>query len=100
MYEGKVVQKLGFHLRYKCDPRPPRRRMVYQLLGCRIGARVYLEDNVWLGANVVVLTGVTIGAGAVVAAGAVLTKPVPPFEIWGGVPARKIGDRGKLPGQA
>lgn len=42
--------------------------------------------------NAVVLPGVTIGANAVLAAGAVATKDVPAFEIWAGVPARKIGD--------
>lgn len=53
-------------------------------------APIYLEENVWLGANVVVLKGVTIGEGAIVAAGAVVTKSIPPYEIWGGVPAKKI----------
>ena len=28
-----------------------------------------------------------------VAAGAVVTKDIPEFEIWGGVPAKKINDR-------
>lgn len=54
---------------------------------------VTLEDGVWLGANVTVLKGVTIGKGAVVGAGAVVNQDVPPYEIWGGVPARRIGAR-------
>jgi acetyltransferase-like isoleucine patch superfamily enzyme len=54
---------------------------------------IYIADNVWIGANAVVLRGVSIGQGAVVAAGAVVTKNIPPNEIWGGVPARKIGER-------
>jgi len=54
---------------------------------------IMLEEDVWLGANVIVLKGVTIGRGAIIAAGSVLTKPVGAFEIWAGVPARKIGDR-------
>ena len=54
---------------------------------------IALEDDVWLGANVVVLKGVRIGRGAIVAAGAVVTKPIARHEIWGGVPARKIGER-------
>ena len=39
------------------------------------------------------MSGVTIGRGAVVAAGAVVTKDIPPYEVWGGVPAKKIKDR-------
>jgi acetyltransferase-like isoleucine patch superfamily enzyme len=56
-------------------------------------APIVLEEDVWLGANVVVLKGVTISRGAVIAAGAVVTHNVPAFEIWGGVPARKLGER-------
>ena len=31
--------------------------------------------------------------GSVVAAGAVVTKDIPQYEIWGGIPARRIGKR-------
>jgi acetyltransferase-like isoleucine patch superfamily enzyme len=47
----------------------------------------------WLGTNVVILSGVTVGEGAVVAAGAVVNRDVVPFDIVGGVPARRIGSR-------
>ena len=56
-------------------------------------AAIVVEEDAWLGVNVVVLKGVRIGRGAVVGAGAVVTKSVPPYEIWAGVPARKIGQR-------
>ena len=56
-------------------------------------AAITLEPDVWLGVNVVVLKGVTIGQGAVVGAGAVVTKSVSAYEIWAGVPARRIGQR-------
>lgn len=56
-------------------------------------AGISIEDDVWVGSHAVILPGVTIGRGAVIAAGAVLNKDVPPYEIWGGVPARKIATR-------
>jgi len=52
-----------------------------------------IGHDVWIGAKTVVIAGVKIGHGAVVATGAVVTKDIPPFEIWGGVPARFIRDR-------
>lgn len=55
--------------------------------------RAIIKDHVWLGANVVVLTDVLIGEHAVVAAGGVVNKNVEPYEIVGGIPAKKIGER-------
>lgn len=52
-----------------------------------------VESYALLATNAVILPGVTVGEGAVVAAGAVVTKDVPPWEVWGGIPARKIGKR-------
>lgn len=54
---------------------------------------VTLGDDVWLGAGVVLLPGVEIGTGAVIGANSVVNESVPPYEIWAGVPARKIGQR-------
>lgn len=54
---------------------------------------VVFEGDNWIGANSTILKGVIIGYGAVVAAGAVVTKDVPPFQVWGGVPARFISNR-------
>jgi len=65
--------------------------MGYQTDGAE--SPIVIEDDVWIGANTMVLKGVTIGRGAIVAAGAVLTRPVGAYEIWGGVPARKLSDR-------
>lgn len=52
-----------------------------------------VEDDVWIGHRVTIVGPVRIGAGSIVAAGAVVTSDIPPCEIWGGVPARKIKDR-------
>lgn len=54
---------------------------------------IKIEEDVWIGANVVILKGVHINKGAVIAAGAIVNKTVPEYEIWGGVPAKRIGTR-------
>lgn len=54
---------------------------------------IILEEDVWLGVNVVVLKGVKIGRGAIVAAGSIVNKSIPQYEIWAGVPARKVSER-------
>lgn len=54
---------------------------------------IKIGHHCWLGTGAIVLQGVTIGDGAVLAAGAVATKDIPPFEVWGGVPARFIRKR-------
>ncbi len=56
---------------------------------------IIIGEDVWVGCNVVILKGVHIGDGAVIAAGAVVNKSIPPLEIWGGVPAKKISNRKK-----
>lgn len=54
---------------------------------------VTIKDYVFIGPRAIILPNVVIGQGAVVAAGAVVTKNIPDFEVWGGVPAKKISDR-------
>jgi acetyltransferase-like isoleucine patch superfamily enzyme len=54
---------------------------------------IHIGSDVWLGDQVSVMSGVKIGDGAVVAHRAVVTRDIGPYEIWGGVPARKIRDR-------
>lgn len=51
---------------------------------------VVIEDNVFIGAHSLILKGVTIGKNSVVGAGSVVTKSIPPNQIWAGNPARFI----------
>lgn len=56
---------------------------------------IKIGSNCWIGTGAIILQGVEIGDGAVVAAGAVVTKNIPPYEVWGGVPAKFIKKRKK-----
>lgn len=58
--------------------------------GWMVAEPIHIERGSWIGARAMILSGVTVGAGAVVAAGAVVTRPVPPSTLVGGVPARVI----------
>ena len=51
---------------------------------------IKIEDNAFIGAKTIITKPVTIGHNSVVAAGSVVTKDIPPCEIWGGVPAKFI----------
>jgi acetyltransferase-like isoleucine patch superfamily enzyme len=54
-------------------------------------ARTTLRQGASIGANATVLCGVEIGAGAMIGAGSVVTRDVPPGELWVGNPARCRG---------
>ncbi len=56
---------------------------------------VIIGNNVWIGDDVIILTGAKIGNGAVIGAGSIVTKPIPPFSVAVGVPARVIKMRFK-----
>ncbi len=49
-----------------------------------------VEEGASIGSSVTILCGVTIGAAALVGAGSVVTKDIPPGEVWAGNPARFI----------
>ena len=55
--------------------------------------KVVIEDDVFIGCNTVICNTVTIGKGAIIGAGSVVTKSIPPYQVWAGNPARYIKDR-------
>lgn len=53
-------------------------------------APIYIGHDVWIGEGVVLKPGIKIGQGAVIAQKSIVTHDVPPYSIWGGVPAKLI----------
>lgn len=58
-----------------------------------IGAPISVEADVWIGTHVIILPGVHVGKGSVIGAGSVVTKSIPPMEVWAGNPAKFVRSR-------
>lgn len=69
-----------------CHPLNARERAT----GVEWAEPVTVGNDVWIGGGATLLPGVTVGDGAVIAAGAVVTRPVEPYTLVGGNPARFI----------
>jgi acetyltransferase-like isoleucine patch superfamily enzyme len=63
-----------------------------RLQGNNLLRRTHIGSGAWIGANAVIMADV--GEGAVVGAGAVVTRPVPPYALVVGNPARILRYRG------
>lgn len=55
--------------------------------------KITIGKKAYLGSNTIIAKNVTIGDGAIIAAGSIVTKDIPPFQIWGGNPAKFIKNR-------
>ena len=54
-------------------------------------APIEVGNTVFIGSDTVILPGVQIGDNSIIGAGAVVTRDLPSGNVWGGVPARRIG---------
>jgi acetyltransferase-like isoleucine patch superfamily enzyme len=54
---------------------------------------VTIGDDIWIGSGAIILAGANIGRGSIIAAGSVVTKPVPPYSVAAGVPAKVLKRR-------
>ena len=52
-----------------------------------------IEDDVWIGHGVTIMRGVKIGEGSIIGANSVVTKNIPSYSIYAGVPAKFIKSR-------
>ena len=50
-----------------------------------------IEEDVWVGANVTILQGANLGRGCICGASSTVTKPVPPYALVVGSPAKIVG---------
>jgi sugar O-acyltransferase (sialic acid O-acetyltransferase NeuD family) len=62
--------------------------------GARLAGGVVVERGAYVGSGALVREYATIGAGALVGMGAVVTRDVPPGEVWAGNPARRLRPTG------
>lgn len=53
-------------------------------------ADVVVEEDVWVGTNATILAGANLGRGCVVGAGAIVSKPIPPYAVVSGIPAKIV----------
>lgn len=51
---------------------------------------IHIEESVWIGEGVTIQKGVTVGSHSIIGAKSVVTKPVKPFSLVAGIPAKVI----------
>lgn len=56
-------------------------------------AKTVIGNDVWIASHAMVKGGVSIGDGAVIGMGSIVTKDIPPYEVWAGNPAKMIRKR-------
>jgi len=82
---GVCIYDTDFH---NLDPEIRRNPELDKKLAAK--APVIIEDNVFIGAHTTLLKGVTIGENSVIGACSLVSKSIPPNQIWAGNPAKFI----------
>lgn len=59
----------------------------------KYSTQTVIGNDIWIGDRAMIKAGVTIGDGAVIGMNSVVTKDIPPYEIWAGNPAKMIKKR-------
>ena len=55
--------------------------------------KLIIQNDVWIGASSTIQCGIIIGEGSVIGANSFVNKDIPPYEVWGGVPAKFLKAR-------
>lgn len=55
--------------------------------------KIKIGEYVFIGARTIICSNVEIGDNAIIGAGSIVTKSIPPNQIWAGNPARFIKER-------
>lgn len=100
IYLGKWVM-IGAYVQIHTHEHPLHTREPLLLHQERVSPREFtfpidkiIGDDVWINQSVILGKCDKIAKGVYIAAGAVVTAPIlEEYTIWGGVPARKIGER-------
>jgi len=94
--EGTVLgggSRIYTHI-HKIPPKDIRIRIAWKERGGITASDLIIEEDVWIADFAMILPSCNkIGRGAVIGARSVVTKDIPPYEIWVGNPARKVGER-------
>ncbi len=84
--EDRVSIGPGVSLILASDPNHSKLNRIFK----PVRGKITLKEDAWLGAGVIILPDITIGTCSVIASGAVVTKDVPPFSLYAGIPAKFI----------
>ena len=88
IYTGDhAIDILGYHISEITD------QMKHELGKGSYDRDVTIQSGCWIGTRAIILKGVTIGKGSVIGAGAVVTKDVPPYSVYVGVPSSRTFKR-------
>jgi UDP-2-acetamido-3-amino-2,3-dideoxy-glucuronate N-acetyltransferase len=88
LWDGITVEdnvQIGPNVTFTNDKYPRSKNTNFEL------KRTLIKYNASIGANATILCGITIGENAMIGAGSVVTKDVPPGELWYGNPAKSHG---------